>query len=489
MIEVNQNAFNFLSGRLNHLPDFLHSIEIKNICFDSREVSAGDCYVALPSVAKNEGVYIEKAIQAGAQLVICANSVTLNELKNILTVPNVMAFSGALIHEQLGSVTTDMDVVGVTGTNGKSSICYYLAQVLQGLDIQCAVMGTLGYGKWDALEVSGMTTLPLEKLHKVLNILSEDNTAVAMEVSSHGLEQQRLAGVEFESAIFSNLTRDHLDYHGTMEAYGNEKTKLFIKENLKNAIVNIDDAFSQNLLDKSVALNNITYGTSEKAALRFEIEEINKQGLKVRFYWQQQTAVTELPLYGEFNAYNAAAVIAYALLKGFELDQVLTICRTLQPVPGRMQQVIGNNNAPIVLVDYAHTPDALEQVLKSVKHHNQGDIILVVGCGGDRDQGKRPLMGEIAVKFADRVIFTSDNPRSESAEKICSDMTSGLTQKYIIELDRALAIQQAVTLATNNDVVVIAGKGHEDYQEINGQRHYFSDVSAAKKALHLESLS
>jgi UDP-N-acetylmuramoyl-L-alanyl-D-glutamate--2,6-diaminopimelate ligase len=489
VISIQQNAHTFLSGRLNSLPDFLHSIEIKNICFDSREVTEGDCYIALPSVVSNEALYIEKAVLAGAKLVICSSSIGQTLINTTIKLNDVMAFSGNLLHERLGSVTQSMKVVGVTGTNGKSSICYYLAQVLEALGATSAVMGTLGYGKWNNLQVSGMTTLPLEKLHTVLKTLSSDNELVAMEVSSHGLEQNRLAGVEFETAIFSNLTRDHLDYHGTMEAYGNEKAKLFDRASLNTAIINLDDAFAQKLLDKTNAERVITYGVGDNALLQFIINSVDERGMEVTFFWSDQSQAIHLPLYGEFNAYNVAAVVAYALSKQYPFNDILAACGSLKPVLGRMQQVKGSKSDPLVLVDYAHTPDALEQVLTSVKHHNKGNIILVVGCGGDRDQGKRPLMGRIAVDHADYVIFTNDNPRRESPEKICNDITRELTAEYEIQLDREQAIKQAISRATVKDLVVIAGKGHEDYQEINGQRIYFSDVAVAKAALHVELLT
>lgn len=489
MIDVNQNAHEYLSGRLNSLPDFLHSIHIKNVCFDSRDVTEGDCYIALPSVAKNESTYVKKAIELGATLVIYQQGLTLTASVPCVSVPDVMLFSGRLLHEAFGGVTEHLAVVGVTGTNGKSSICYYLAQVAEMLSESCAVMGTLGYGKWNDLTVSGMTTLPLEKLHTVLNALSENNTRVAMEVSSHGLEQKRLAGVNFETAIFSNLTRDHLDYHGTMEAYGAEKSKLFSWEGLQLAVVNRDDDFSQTLMNHTTAPHQVTYGQSNLADLRFTVNTLNAKGMNVTFFWAEQSSSVQLPLYGEFNAYNVAAVIAYFVCKGFEFSQVVSACEGLLPVLGRMQQVIADKPAPLVLVDYAHTPDALQQVLNSVKRHNDGCIVLVVGCGGDRDQGKRPLMGQIAVENATKVIFTSDNPRNESPEKICKDMTRNLKVPFDVELDRAQAIKKAILLAGKNDVVLIAGKGHEDYQEIGGQRHYFSDVSVAEQAMRVESFT
>ena len=489
MIKINQNAYSFLSGQLNSLPDFLHSIEIKNICFDSREVNQGDCYIALPSVVKNENEYIAKACEAGAALIICENAILLDEAIVCVKVDDIMAFSGSLLHKQLGAVTDSLSVVGVTGTNGKSSICYYLAQVAEALATPCAVMGTLGYGKWHSLKTTGMTTLPLEKLHTVLKELSVSNKLVAMEVSSHGLEQKRLSGVEFDTAIFSNLTRDHLDYHGTMAAYGLEKSKLFSWKNLQLAIINYDDEFSTNLINTTTAPIVITYGQSDKADLQFSFESLDEKGMTVEFHWHKTTQTIQLPLYGAFNAYNVAAVVAYFLAKKHTLSEILAVCSVLKPVLGRMQQVIGSANNPLVLVDYAHTPDALEQVLQSIKHHNKGNIIVVVGCGGDRDIGKRALMGEIAINNATNVIFTSDNPRNESPEKICQDMVQNLTGPYDIELDRELAIKKAIAMASHKDLIVIAGKGHEDYQEIGGQRHYFSDVSVAESAMQVESFT
>jgi UDP-N-acetylmuramoyl-L-alanyl-D-glutamate--2,6-diaminopimelate ligase len=488
MIHINSNAFTFLSGQLNSLPDFLHSIDIKNLCFDSREVQQGDCYVALPSVAKNELEYIEQACASGAVLVICSSLLTEIVIDATLKVEDVMAFSGDLLHTKFGQVTNDMNVIGVTGTNGKSSICYYLAQLLEGLNVQSSVMGTLGYGKWNDLTVSGMTTLPLEKLHTVLRDLSLANDAVAMEVSSHGLEQQRLEGVKFKTAIFSNLTRDHLDYHGTMAAYGAEKSKLFKWSDLELAIVNVDDAYASTLLQNTSAQKVITYGTSRDADLQFSIKSLTEKGMRVEFRWNGIASSVFLPLYGEFNVYNVAAVIAYGLSRGVLLQQLLSLCSHLKPVLGRMQQVVGSKADPLVLVDYAHTPDALGQVLKSVKQHNHGKLILVVGCGGDRDQGKRALMGKIALRNSDDVIFTSDNPRTESPEKICQDMIQGLAGPFSIELDRKIAIEKAISMASSQDIVVIAGKVHEDYQEICGQKQYFSDVSVAEKAMRVETL-
>ena len=274
-----------------------------------------------------------------------------------------------------------------------------------------------------------------------------------------------------------------MDYHGTMEAYGAEKLKLFKWAGLKLAIVNIDDAFADTLLAETSAERVITYGTSQMADLQFSIKSLSEKGMRVEFRWNGIASSVFLPLYGEFNAYNVAAVIAYGLAQGVGLQQLLSICSHLKPVLGRMQQVLGSEDDPLVLVDYAHTPDALEQVLKAVKQHNQGKVVLVVGCGGDRDQGKRALMGKIAVRHSGDVIFTSDNPRNESPSKICEDMTAGLTGSFSIELDREQAIQKAISEASNQDLIVIAGKGHEDYQEVCGQRHYFSDVSVAEKAM------
>lgn len=488
MIKVDQNAFEYLSGRSMDLPDFLHSVHIKNVCFDSREIKEGDGFLVLPSVAGNESQYVEKALSQGASVILCGDESLCSNEKCIF-VENVMELGAQLLNGALNFPSQSLKCIGITGTNGKSSISFYLAQMLTELKSACAVMGTLGFGHWDRLSETGMTTLPLERLHKSLAEMAEQFSSVAMEVSSHGLDQNRLAGVNFEGAIFSNLSRDHLDYHCTMEAYGEAKGKLFKRPNLKLAVINIDDEYGKQLIQEAQATHIVSYGKTAESDLQFGVTELHVNGMTMWVDWKGEKRDVELPLYGEFNAYNVASVMAYCLSSGYDFDSVIGAVSSLQPVPGRMELVKVRSEQPVVLVDYAHTPDALKQVIAAAKSHNRGNIHLVVGCGGDRDQGKRPLMGKIAVQSADKVIFTSDNPRSESPEQICQHMVEGISESFDVVLDRQEAIEKAVSQSSNEDLVLIAGKGHETYQEANGERTYFSDVQCAKAALQMEKLA
>lgn len=487
MIAFNQ-PLKILKPWVESLPQGLFDLEINNLCFDSREVNAGDAFFALPSVAGNEVQNITQAIERGARVIFAESHIGQSiALVDVPCVPltDVMSVAGNVIAQVLYQGRADLQIVGITGTNGKSSISFYLAQLLTALRSECAVMGTVGYGQWDQLKPTGMTTLPLEKLHHVLKALSEDYQAVAMEVSSHGLHQNRLSGVNFDGAVFSNLSRDHLDYHGTMDAYGQAKALLFKRPELKFAVINGDDDYAQALIAQST-VQPMTYSQSNGADLVFKIVNMHEQGMTVEFAWQSQVQRVVLPLFGLFNAENVAAAILCCLNMQFEFKDIMDACSALRAVPGRMQQVAVSVKQPLVLVDYAHTPDALEQILSAIKQHAQGNVHLVVGCGGDRDSGKRSLMGKIAINHANKTIVTSDNPRSEDPLDICKQMVTDLTGDFVIEVDRARAIKRAILQASDDDIVIIAGKGHEDYQEINGQRHHFSDVEEAKKVLQLE---
>jgi UDP-N-acetylmuramoyl-L-alanyl-D-glutamate--2,6-diaminopimelate ligase len=488
MIAINENAHVFLSPWLTELPVGLKDIKINNLCFDSREVTQGDAFVVMPSVAGKQVEYVKAAQKNGAALLIASEDYSSLFNGSCLQVVNLLDVMGSLVHSTLGSACDNMSVIGITGTNGKSSISFYLAQLLNELKKPCAVMGTLGYGDTQLLTETGMTTLPLEQLHLALQELSGQYQSIAMEVSSHGLEQGRLAGVKFKGAIYSNLSRDHLDYHGDMASYGAAKAKLFNWPELEFAVLNRDDEHADAMMASSNCEQVIYYGQSERSHLRFTFQKIHNKGMVLEFSWQGQLLSVELPLYGQFNAYNVAAAVATALQLGFDFKQTIMALHALEPVPGRMQQVNSKAGEPLVLVDYAHTPDALKQALQAVKEHCPGKIYLVVGCGGDRDVGKRPLMGQIAQQYADKVIYTSDNPRSESPSVICAHMTEQLPKgTYQLELDRKVAIEAAIMAAGPTDLVVIAGKGHENYQEVNGRRSYFSDEAVAQAALIFRS--
>ncbi len=410
MIEICQNAYDFLQAWVDDLPASLRDVKINNLCFDSRQVKEGDAFVVMPSVSGLESQYIEAALKNGAALIICQQELEFISEIPVVKIDSLLSVIGEILHTTLGGACDKMNVIGITGTNGKSSISFYLAQILNELKKPCAVMGTLGYGGWQNLSVTGMTTLPQDKLHQVLDQLSQDYNAVAMEVSSHGLQQQRLSGVKFKGAIYSNLSRDHLDYHGTMESYGEQKAKLFNWPDLEFSIINQDDDFSTEIVKDSKCKKIIYYGQSTDADLSFRVEKNHQHGMSVNFVWQGVSKLVDLPLYGDFNAYNVASALACTMQMGFDFSSATQALTAIQAVPGRMQLVEGDKRQPLTLIDYAHTPDALQQAILAVKQHCPGNVHLVVGCGGDRDQGKRALMGKIAVQYADKVFLTSDNP-------------------------------------------------------------------------------
>lgn len=460
-----------------------HQQDIIRIVFDSREVQQGDALIVLPSVAGDEHSYIDQAIEKQAALIIgeVESSADL-----YCQVKDVMSLASTALNKALGFPSQHLDVIGVTGTNGKSSIVFYVAQLLSQLQYPCAVMGTLGYGQWQELKPTGMTTLPLPRLHKALSDLQAEFKAVAMEVSSHGLHQKRLSGVAFDGAVFTNLTRDHLDYHGTMDAYFDAKSLLFKEPNLKWAVINYDDEYGQRLLSLSSSYTTYSYGSNPDSDLSFSVLNTTDKGQALRLAFAGQEQEVFVPLLAEFNAYNAAAAILSAIAMGYEFNQVCEAVKALHPVSGRMELISLNEAGPNVLVDYAHTPDAVEQVLRSARKHCRGKLICLVGCGGDRDRGKRPLMAQAAINYADDVLFTSDNPRTEPPEQILADMVRGLKNEVPTELDRKQAIQSAVFNAGKDDLIVIVGKGHEDYQEIHGVKYPFSDQETAREALQLK---
>ena len=363
-------------------------------------------------------------------------------------------------------------------------------------------MGTLGNGLCGALEPATHTTPDAITTHRFLaDMRDRDVSEVVMEVSSHGLAQGRVNGVRFDTAIFTNLSRDHLDYHKDMASYGQSKKKLMTMPGLRYAVVNADDEFGREILEtlpdtvQSVAYSLSDAMNADAAVLRSSLMHLGcvqgsdltftDKGLSMHVSSPWGDTVIQSALYGRFNAENLLAVLSAALLSGMRLDDVATEIEKLSSVAGRMERVAGAVNQPTVIVDYAHTPDALQQVLEAVRSHTEKKIWCVFGCGGDRDTGKRPLMGKIADEYADEIVLTNDNPRSESADEIIQQICTAITrEKHLyIEQDRAKAITYAVTHAKRGDVVVIAGKGHEDYQLVGDERIAFSDVDTARKVL------
>jgi UDP-N-acetylmuramoyl-L-alanyl-D-glutamate--2,6-diaminopimelate ligase len=380
-------------------------------------------------------------------------------------------------------------MVGVTGTNGKTSVAHWIAQACTALGRKTAVVGTVGNGFPPVGDAPGALTParnttpdPIELQQRLAHYRQQGAAGCAMEVSSHGLVQGRLNGTRFDIAVLTNLSRDHLDYHGDMDSYAAAKARLFAWPGLEWAVLNTDDAFGVRLESEVRTARVAGYGF-RRGAVVGESLRLSQAGLHLRVRTDWGDAELDAPLLGRFNAANLLAVLTTLLVSGVKLSDACRALASITPPPGRMQ-TLGGGSHPLVVVDYAHTPDALEKVLATLREvAGGGRLVCVFGCGGNRDRGKRPLMGQAAVAGADEVWITSDNPRNEDPRRIIDDILAGTGDKPHVEPDRARAIFEAIGGAHHGDVVVIAGKGHEDYQEIAGERQPFSDVAVARKAL------
>jgi UDP-N-acetylmuramoyl-L-alanyl-D-glutamate--2,6-diaminopimelate ligase len=393
---------------------------------------------------------------------------------------------GALAAHVYGEPSRRLWVAGVTGTNGKTSCSHWIAQALAGLGRPAAIVGTLGSGFPDALVPSTHTTPDAIALQEQLaGLLARGAKYLAMEVSSHGLDLGRVNGVAFAAALFTNLSRDHLDFHGSMQRYGAAKARLFRWPGLKHAVINLDDDFGRELaasLDRT-RVDVLGYGLGRGEISGHKLD-LSRRGLTLEIETPWGPGVIRSPMLGGFNASNLLGVLGVLLAAGVRLDAATAALAQLKPVPGRLQ-MLREAGKPLVVVDYAHTPDALQKVLETLRGllDAGGQLTCVFGCGGERDPGKRPLMGEVATRLAHRVIVTSDNPRGEPPLAIIEQVIAGAHANYHVEPDRAAAIHRAVREAGAEDFVLIAGKGHEPYQEIAGVRLPFSDVEVAQAAL------
>jgi len=457
------------------------------LCADSRRVRPGDLFLAMPGHRVDGRVFIADAVARGAAAVVHEAGQDLAIPVPAVAVPGLAALAGELAHLVLGRPSERLWMAGVTGTNGKTSVSQWIAQALAAMDCQCGVIGTLGNGFPGRLEASANTTPDAVSLHGLLaDFVEAGAVACAMEVSSIGLDQHRVSGVSFDVAVFTNLTRDHLEYHGTMGAYAAAKERLFRWPGLGCAVLNLDDAFGARLAaDLAGKLPVIGYTLEGRAGgdRNLAIRDLVMGGAGLGF--SLEGVPFRVPVIGRFNAANLLAVTG-ALLAGDEsLEDIAAVLRHIAPPPGRMQAV-GGDGRPLVVVDYAHTPDALEKALGTLRETalaRGGRLVCVFGCGGDRDPGKRPLMGAVAERLADRTCLTSDNPRSEDPEAIAAAIVAGMKVSPAIRLDRATAIASAIAEADARDVILIAGKGHEPYQEVAGVRHPFSDIEHAREAL------
>ncbi len=476
----------------------LDHLNIRRLVTDSRRVTRGDTFVAYPGETQDGRRYIAQAIARGAASVLWEKrGFRWHPEWRVPNagIPQLRARAGLIASRVYGEPSAHLWMIGVTGTNGKTTCSQWIAQALTQCGRRTAVIGTLGYGLGRTLHPLANTTPDAVWLHgELANFLRRGARAVSMEVSSIGLDQDRVAGVEFDVALFTNLTRDHLDYHRTMQRYRRAKLRLFECASLKHAIVNLDDDFGAELAQRvrRRGLTVLGYGFGARPRDARRLPRLSGANLEagaagmqfdVRSPWGRATIKS--PLIGRHNASNLLGTLATLLASDIRFKDAVAALGKLKPVPGRMQK-LGGGRSPLVVIDYAHSPDALEQVLKSLREAAAGTgarIICVFGCGGDRDRGKRPLMGGVASRLADSVVITSDNPRSEDPRKIIADIRQGMHGDYAVEPDRRRAIALALREARRGDLVLVAGKGHETYQEIAGVRRPFSDAAIARTAL------
>ncbi|MDP1604811.1 MAG: UDP-N-acetylmuramoyl-L-alanyl-D-glutamate--2,6-diaminopimelate ligase [Legionella sp.] len=464
--------------------------EISGLHNDSRQVGNGFLFIAYPGAATDGRLYINQALNAGAVAVIYEPA----EWPALASIPSdtiSIPFPGLAQHlasiasRFYGNPTRKLSVTGITGTNGKTTIAYQLAQAHELLANPAAYIGTLGYGGVSSLQPLVNTTPDALCLQHIFHTcLQEQVNQVCMEVSSHALALQRVDSIDFKQAIFTNLTLDHLDFHQTMDAYAAAKAMLFACSSLQWAIVNHDDSYAS-LMKSAVRApcKILSYGVEEGSDVRALSWDITLKGTVIDIDSPWGRHHLTIKALGFFNVYNALAVFTSLMACGYEVASVIEVMAKLLPAPGRMEVV---TEEPYTIVDYAHTPDALEKVLSTLTEVKKGRIITVFGCGGDRDKTKRPIMGEIAARYADVAIVTSDNPRSEDPVQILRDIEKGIdagsTEIFTIA-DREQAIAKALSIASVKDIVLVAGKGHEAYQQIGQVRHVFSDKAVIKRLM------
>ena len=470
------------------------NLNVFGLSLHSHEITQGDVFIALNGAKQHGLTYANQAIENGAVAVLFDSQEAYIAEKYFDT-SHILAIGISNLSQNLGEMASrfyqypsqTVAVIGITGTNGKTSCSQFLSQMLA----HCAFIGTLGWGTTSQLNKTLNTTPDALAVQKILATLKNTNSQfVAMEVSSHGLAQGRVNGVQFKGAVFTNLSRDHLDYHGTMDAYLETKLQLFRTKNLHFAVINLDDAMSERVIEAIAQdVNIIGISALGKKSPRGETVlarniQLNLSGIDCDIVWQEQVQPLHIPLIGRFNLENVLCVLAVMLALDSQFPVATQKLSTLRSVDGRMVRLGGENNKPLVIVDYAHTPDALEKVLKSLRQHTKGSLTVVFGCGGDRDSGKRPQMGCIAEQYADQVFLTDDNPRFESNENIMQAILSGCTlQKHRIIHDRAQAIRVAIVQANAQDCILIAGKGHETYQDIGGVQYPFNDMQCVCEVL------
>ncbi|HSD17039.1 MAG TPA: UDP-N-acetylmuramoyl-L-alanyl-D-glutamate--2,6-diaminopimelate ligase [Thermomonas sp.] len=480
-----------LSELLPELEGLSTDLAVTGLVMDSREVQPGDAFVAIAGFGAHGLNFVDAAREAGAAAILFEPPApeALPAPADAIPVAGLRARMGTMADSFHDHPSAAMTTVGVTGTNGKTSTVQLLAQAWTLRGQKAGTVGTLGAGIWPKIVPTGFTTPLVLRMHALLAELRDEGAqAVAMEVSSHALDQGRVDGVHFDVGVFTNLTRDHLDYHGDMAGYGAAKARLFDWPGLRAAAVNLDDAFGRELFDAvSGKVRAVGFSSRGAAHASVRAEDVQLDGSGIRFLLDAggQAHQVRSPLLGRFNVDNLLGVAATLFALGMAPALVAETLSQLAPVDGRMNRLGGEGGSPLVVIDYAHTPDALEQALASLRAHTVGTLACVFGCGGERDRGKRPQMAAIAERLADSVIVTDDNPRNEDGDIIVADILAGFADasRVTVQRDRAAAIARAVAAAGPDDVVLVAGKGHEPYQEIAGVRHAFDDTAVARDLL------
>ncbi len=463
-------------------------MQITGISEYSADVISGDLFIATSGLQ-----YSADAIANGAVAIICESHGEVETLRMDSTIPmfpcnNLAGFVGDIAARFYGEINADIKTIAVTGTDGKSSVAHLVAQALEQSDQRCGLIGTLGYGRLANLSEATHTTPPIARIAREYFKFNEMGcTAVAMEASSHGIQQGRLSNVPIHTAVLTNITRDHLDYHKSVEDYIQAKAGLFFTHQPENAVINLDDAIGRQWceqLDSLVAVITFSLGNVEADVYAIDVQYLQNATMMKLSIKGKETHV-HVPLLGEFNVLNVLAVAAILLSLGKNHQQIEQALNKLDAVPGRMQRVSVQKGTVAVVVDYAHTPAALFAALNAVREHCVGKLICVFGCGGNRDAGKRSQMGKIASRYSDHAVITSDNPRNEKPQDIIDEIISGCVNKdsYTVIVDRKQAIEYALQMASANDAVLIAGKGHEKYQYIKDQKLAFDDVEIAAKQL------
>lgn len=459
-------------------------LEVAGICDDSRAVRPGDVFIAVAGALSDGHTFAADAVAAGAVAVLAERAISGLNVP-LFVVPQLQQRRGDMAAQVFDHPSQALRCVGVTGTNGKTSIAYFITDLLERLGVPAGYLGTIGWGDIADLEPAELTTASAITIQQRLaELVRRGKRWAVLEASSHALDQDRPSAVAFDVAVFSNLSRDHLDYHADFASYGAAKAKLFQYPTLEAAVINVDDEFGRSLAQRcATRLQVWTYGSG--GDIRWENLQFHAAGVRGRWLTPWGERNFALPLYGEFSVSNMSAALGVLCQAGMPLADVVDAAAGVRAVPGRVEVYPGE---PTVVVDFAHTPDALDKVLAALAPHVRGRLICVFGCGGDRDPGKRPLMAQAASKYADVLWLTSDNPRSEDPATIVQEMRLGLSRSGGVHecVDRRAAIEQAIEQAEPADLVVIAGKGHEDYQEIKGEKVPFSDREVALSAMGLK---